>query len=157
MATGWGRRRRVFMQGTNVNQTATAETAWFAGLITTNPGDDGAGNATPGTTEPSSSNGYTRPAITWNTLTVYTSVTVDTASNATNSNALTWTSSGGGFSTAGNNLTHIAIYNSATLSNVAETFYLGRAAIAVPQAVASAGITLTAAISTGLVMGCISA
>lgn len=152
MPTGWGRRRRVEMQKTNVNQSASPETAWFAGLSTANPNDDGQSNA-----EPTSSNGYARQAITWNTLTVYTSITADQASNATNSAGISWTSSGGGFSTGATNLTHVSIWNASSLASTAETAYLGRAAIAVPQAVAASGITLTLAANTGLTMGCISA
>lgn len=151
MATGWGKRRRVEMQKTNVNQSASAETAWFAGLSTANPADDGQSNA-----EPTSAGSYARQAITWNTLTAYTSLSNDAASNATNSGSISWTSTAA-FSTGATNLTHVAIWNASSLATTAETAYLGRAAIAVPQAVNAAGITLTMAANTGLVMGCISA
>lgn len=127
-----------------VGQSPTALTAWHAGLSTANPNDDGQSNA-----EPTATNGYARVAITWNTLTAYTSVTADTASVASNSNSLSFTSSGGGFSTGATNLTHVGIWNAST--GTAETGFHGRAAIAVPQAVNAAGITLTIAAS-GLTM-----
>lgn len=154
MATGWGRQVRVDFQklATQVATTKTYTTP-FAGLCTTNPLDDGSG-VTAGTTEPSSSNGYARQAITWNTI---SSPSLDAAANATNSASISWTSSGGGFSTGATNLTHVSIWNTSTLATVTEAAFLGRAAIAVPQAVNAAGITLTMASTTGLVMGCISA
>lgn len=156
MASGWGRRMRVEMQKLMVNQTPTTQTAWFAGLDTNTTVADDASNVTASGTEPSSSNGYARVAITWNTLTAYTSLTVDTASVASNSGSLSWTSTAGGFSTGATTLKSVTIWNTSTLATVAETAFLGRAAIAVPQAVNAGGITLTIAAS-GLTMGCISA
>lgn len=132
-----------------LNQTPTAQTTWFAGLSTANPGDDGQSVA-----EPTATNGYARVAITWNTLTAYTSVTNDTASVASNSNSLSFTSSGGAFSTGATNLTYVYLNTGST--GTTEATYLGRAAIAVPQAVNAAGITLTIAAS-GLTMNLISA
>lgn len=142
------------MQKVPTNQTPTAPTTWFAGLCTTNPLDDGSG-VTVGGTEPSSTGSYARQTVAWTTLTAYTSVTNDTASIASNSGALTWTSTAA-FSTGATALSHILLNTSSTLATVAETSYLGRAAITVPQAVNAAGITLTCAIGA-LQMGCISA
>jgi hypothetical protein len=130
-------------------QTPATYSTWWAGLSTANPADDGQSVA-----EPTATNGYARVAITWNTLTVYTSVTVDTASIASNSNSIAFTSSGGAFSTGATNLTHVHIQAAST--GTAETGFQGRAAIAVPQAVNAAGITLTIAPS-GLTMNLISA
>lgn len=152
MATGYGRRVRLDFQKLLTNNTPASYTAWFAGLCTTNPLDDGSGN-TVATTEPSSSNGYARPAITW---TAPTQPSLDASVVASNSASISWTSSGGGFSTGATNLTHVAIWNTATLATVTEAAYIGRAAITVPQAVNAAGITLTIAIA-GLVMNIISA
>lgn len=155
MAAGWGRAVRVDFQklATQVATTKTYTTP-HAALMTGNPNDDGQGNSPAGTLEPTSSNGYARQAITWNAISTPSN---DAAANATNSNTISWTSSGGGFSTGATNLTYVAIYNTATLATVTEAAFLGRAQIAVPQAVNAAGITLTMAANTGLVMGCISA
>lgn len=156
MASGWGRRIRQNMQRWVTNQTpGTTPSAWFAGLSiqTSNAGPDDGSGITPGTTEPSSSNGYTRPAITW-------AQPVSGANDATvpalNSATISWTSSGGAFSTAANNLNLVTIWDTATLATVAEANFYGRANIAVPQAVNASGITLTIAIG-GLSMGFISA
>lgn len=158
MATGWGRQVRVDFQklATQVATTKTYTTP-FAALCTTNPGDDGQANSPAGTLEPTSSNGYARQAITWNTISTPSN---DAAAVATNSGtAITFgPSSGGGFSTGATALGFIAIYNTATLATVTETAYLGRAAVAGGGfAVNAAGISLTLAATTGLVMGCISA
>jgi broad specificity polyphosphatase/5'/3'-nucleotidase SurE len=153
MATGWGRQVRVDFQklATQVATTKTYTTP-FAGLCTTNPLDDGSG-VTAGTTEPSSTGSYARQAITWNTISTPAN---DAAANATNSASISWTSTAA-WSTGATNLTHVIIYNTSTLATVTEAAFLGRAAIAVSQAVNASGITLTMASTTGLVMGCISA
>lgn len=153
MATGWGRAVRVDFQklATQVATTKTYTTP-FAGLCTTNPLDDGSG-VTAGTTEPSSTGSYARQAITWNAISTPAN---DAAANATNSGSISWTSTAA-WSTGATTLTHVIIYNTPTLATVTEAAFLGRAAIAVPQAVNASGITLTMAATTGLVMGCISA
>ena len=155
MATGWGKRVRVNMQKYEISGSpASAPATIYAGLDTNTSVNDDASNVTAGSTEPSSSNGYGRQAITvWNTV---TSPSNDAAAQATNQTVLTWTSSGGGFSTGATTLKTMTLWNSNTLSNVAESFFEGRAQIATPQAVATAGITLTCA-NGGLVMGLISA
>jgi len=147
MATGWGRRYRQKMQQWAVLGTGSADTTMFAGLSTANPADDASANA-----EPTSAGSYARPGITWATP---ASGANDATVPALNSASISWTSSAA-FSTGATSLTHVSLWNSATLSNVAESFYDGRAAIAVPQAVNASGITLTIAIS-GLSMGFISA
>jgi hypothetical protein len=154
MATGWGRQVRVDFQklATQVATTKTYTTP-FAALMTGNPGDDGQANSPAGTLEPTSTGSYARQAITWNTISTPSN---DAAANATNSGSISWTSTAA-FSTGATNLTHVAIYNTSTLATVTEASFLGRAAIAVPQAVNASGITLTMAANTGLVMGCISA
>jgi hypothetical protein len=134
------------------NSTAKTYTTPFAGLCTANPGDDASG-VTVGGTEPSSTGGYARQAITW---TAPTQPSADASCNAVNSAGISWTSSAA-FSTGATNLTHVSIWNTSTLATITETAFLGRAAISVPQAVNAAGITLTMAATTGLVMGCISA
>lgn len=147
MATGWGRQVRLDFQrlATQVATTKTYTTP-FASLSTANPGDDGASNA-----EPTATNGYAAQAITW---TAPTQPANDASCVASNSNTISFTSSGGGFSTGATNLTHVGVWNNVTTRT--EAAFLGRAAIAVPQAVAAAGITLTIAIG-GLVMNNISA
>ena len=149
MATGWGRRVRVDMQKYVTNKTPASSTAWFAGLDTNTTVNDDGSNVTAGTTEPSSTNGYARQTISWGTP---AAGSLDATVPALNDTAISWTSSGGGFSTGATTLKTVTIWNSATLSNVAESFFVGRAAISVPQAVNAAGITLTIAIS-GLSMG----
>lgn len=151
MATGWGRRVRLDMQKLVTNTTPASYTAWFAGLVTTNPLDDGSG-VTAGSTEPSSTGSYARQAITWSTP---ATGALDASVPALNSASISWTSTAA-FSTGATNLTHICVYNTATLATVAEASYLGRAAITTPQAVNAAGITLTIAIS-GLTFNLISA
>lgn len=147
MATGWGRQVRVDFQklATQVATTKTYTTP-FASLSTANPGDDGQSNA-----EPTSTGSYAAQSITWNAISTPSN---DAAANATNSNTISWTSTAA-FSTGSTNLTHVGIWNSS--STRTEAAFLGRAAISVPQAVNAAGITLTMAATTGLVMGCISA
>ena len=147
MATGWGREvRRDFQRlATQVSTTKTYTTP-FASLSTANPNDDGQSNA-----EPTATNGYAAQSISWTAPPLPSN---DAAAIAANSASISWTSSGGGFSTGATNLTHVGIWNHVTTRT--EAAFLGRAAISVPQAVNAAGITLTIAIS-GLSMGCISA
>lgn len=150
MATGWGRGVRVDFQkvATQVATTKTYTTP-FASLSTANPADDGQSNA-----EPTVTNGYAAQAITWNTI---ASPALDAAANATNSNTITFTSSGGAFSTGATLLSHVGIWNSSTLRAEVANF-LGRAAIAGGGfAVNASGVSITFAITTGIVMGCISA
>jgi len=151
-ATGYGRRVRLDMTKYVLNQTpASAPTTWFASLATGNPNDDGQYSGSD--LEPTiGTNGYARASITWNTA---TQPSLDAAVVATNSGALSFTSSGGGFSTGATNLTHVGIWT--TNNTRTEAVFIGRAAISVPQAVNAAGITLTMASTTGLVMGLISA
>jgi hypothetical protein len=151
MATGYGRRVRLDMQKLVTNTTPASYTAWFAGLCTTNPLDDGSGN-TVATTEPSATGSYARQAITWSTP---ATGALDASVPALNSASISWTSTAA-FSTGATNLTHVAVWNTATLATVTEAAYLGRAAITTPQAVNAAGITLTIAIS-GLTFNLISA
>lgn len=121
----------------------------FAGLDTNTSVNDDASNVTAGTTEPSSSNGYSRPAITWGSA---TNGSLDAAVTVANSASISWTSSGGAFSTGATTLKVLTIWNTATLASANDAAFCGRATIAVPQAVNAAGITLTVAIG-GLVMG----
>lgn len=147
MATGWGARLRAEMQNYATNKTpAASPTTPFASLSTANPGDQGAANA-----EPTSTGGYAAQAITWAAT---TQPADDASAVASNSVAITWGPSGAAWSTGATNLTHVGIWNHVTTRTNA--VFLGRAAIAVPQAVNAASITLTIAIG-GLTMGCISA
>lgn len=155
MASGWGARKRQNLQLYAVNQSPPAAvTTIFAGLDTnTTVADDGS-NVVAGTTEPTSANGYGRQTIsTWNTIAQPAN---DAAAQATNSTVLNFTSSGGAFSTGATTLKSVTLWNTATLATTTNAAFEGRAAIAVPQAVNGAGITLTFA-SGGLVMGLISA
>jgi len=151
MATGWGRRYRQKMQQWAVLGTGTFE-SMFAGLDTNTSVNDDGSNVTAGTTEPSSTGGYARQAISWATP---ASGALDATVPALNSVAISWTSSAA-WSTAATTLKVLTIWNTATLSPTTEATFVGRAAIAVPQAVNASGITLTVAIS-GLSMGFISA
>lgn len=149
MASGWGRRVRVEMQKTAVGQSPTAQSSTqYASLHTGNPGDDGQTANEVGT-----SLGYSRQggASFWSTLTVYTSVTNDTASVASNANQLTFGASTGSWGT----ITYVGVWLVNTTS-ITETNYLGRALVSVSQTVGGAGVTLTIA-GGGLTMGCISA
>jgi hypothetical protein len=150
--TGWTRRYRVETQKFAVLNTGTAVTSMFAGLDTNASVNDDMGNVVAGTTEPTSSNGYARNAVTWATP---AAGALDAAVNALNSIALTWTSSGGAFSTGGTTLKVLTLWNTSTLATTTEAAGCGRATITTPQAVNASGITLTIAIS-GLSMGCIS-
>lgn len=153
--TGYGRRVRCEMMKVAVNTTPTNQNPTFLALCTVNPGDAGAANNSAGTTEPSSTGSYARQAVTWVAIPTYTGVTADTAVNTSNVLQISWTSTAA-WSTGATALSHVGLYDTATLATVAETNYYGRAAISVPQAVNASGITLTIAAS-GLVMGCISA
>jgi len=155
MASGWGARKRGTMQIWAVNQSPpSAVTTIYAGLDTNTTVADDASNVTASGTEPSSSNGYARVAVTtWNTISTPSN---DAAAQATNSTTLSWTSSVGGFSTGATTLKSVTLWNSSTLANVSATYFEGRAPMATPRAVDVVGITLTIA-SGGLVMGLISA
>lgn len=154
MATGWGREvRRAFQNIATSNAAGKTFTTPNAGLDTSATVADDASNVVAGTTEPSNSNGYGRVAITW---TAPPLPAADAAAIAANSNSLSWTSSGGGFSTGATTLKSVTVWNTSVLATVTEAAFLGRAPIAVPQAVNAAGITLT--ITAGnLSFGCISA
>lgn len=152
MATGWSRRYRVEMQKFATNTSGTSFTTFFAGLDTNTSVNDDASNVTASTTEPSSTGSYARQAITWATP---AAGSLDATVPALNSVAISWTSSAA-FSTGATTLKTVTIWNTATLATTTEAAFCGRAAIAVPQAVNAASITLTIAIS-GLSMGLISA
>lgn len=154
MATGWGRQVRLdFQKLATQNTTLKTYTTPFAALCTVNPADDGSGNATPGTTEPSSTGSYARQAITW---TAPTQPANDAAVVAANSATISWTSTAA-FSTGATVLPYVAIYNTATLATITEAAFLGRAAITGGGfAVNASGITLSIA-AGGLTMNCISA
>ena len=122
-------------------------------IQTSNPGPDDGSGITPGTTEPSQTNGYVRNGVTWATP---ATGSLDATVPALNSVAISWTSVTSNWSTAANTLQLVTLWNTATVATVTEAAFLGRANIAVPQAVNAAGITLTIAIG-GLSMGFISA
>jgi hypothetical protein len=151
MATGWGRRSRVdYCSKTIVGQTpSAAPTTWFASLHTANPADDGQTAGEVSTT----TSGYARQTITWNTLTAFGSLTVDTASTASNSALITFGPSAGA-SAAWGTITYAGVWTSSTLT--AETSYLGRALASSSQSVGGAGISITIA-ANALTMGIISA
>lgn len=152
MATGWSAEvRRDFQRLATQVATTKTYTTPFAGLCTTNPLDDASGVTASGT-EPSSTGGYARQAITWTAPPLPAN---DAAAVAANSAAISWTSSAA-FSTGATTLTHVSLWNTSTLATVTAAAFLGRAAISVPQAVNASGITLTIAIA-GLTMNCISA
>jgi hypothetical protein len=151
MATGPGRGVRVdFMKLFTQVATTKTYTTPFVSLSTANPNDDGQSNA-----EPTVTNGYAAQAVTWNAI---ASPALDAAANATNAALITFgPSSGGAFSTGATLLSHIGIWNSATLRAEVANF-LARGAIAGGGfAVNAAGISITFAATTGIVMGCISA
>lgn len=144
------------MQKFAVLNTGTAVTSQFAGLDTNlGPAGDDASGITANTTEPTGpvgTSGYERKPITWSTP---VQGAADATVPALNSGAISWTSVTA-FSTSGTPLARVTLWSTATLATVAEASFLGRAVIAVPQAVNAGGITLTIAIS-GLSMGFISA
>ena len=138
------------MQKTAVGQSPTAQSnTQYAALHTGNPGDDGQT-----VNEVTTGVGYSRQggASFWSTLTVYTSVTNDTASVASNANTLTFGASTGTWGT----ITYVGVWLLNTTSITEANNYQGRALVSVSQAVGGAGITLTIA-AGGLTMGCISA
>lgn len=151
MATGWGRRARVdYCSKTLVGQTpSAAPSAWWASLHTNNPGDDGQ-TANEVTTTTS---GYARQSITWNTLTAFGSLTNDTASTASNSALITFGPSAGA-NAAWGTITYAGVWISSSLTT--EANYMGRALATSSQAVGGAGISITIAASA-LTMGIISA
>jgi len=144
MPNGWGRRVRVEQQKCAVGQSPTAQSPTHVGLSSANPGDDGAANAEP----TAGTGGYGRQSITWGTVAAPGSL--DVSVDAKNSTAISWTSTAP-WSTGATPLSHVSIWGHITTSTEAQ--YCGRAAIAVPQAVNAAGITLTLA-ANALVMGC---
>lgn len=140
------------MQQWAVLGTGTAETSLFAGLDTNTAVNDDGSNVVAGTTEPAAAATYARAAITWATP---AAGALDASVPALNSGTLTYGPSSAAYSTGATTLKSITVWNTATLANVAEADFNGRAQITTPVAVASAGITLTVAIS-GLNMGFIS-
>jgi hypothetical protein len=151
MAEGWGRRVREqctrFATGRTTSYTAPTHVA----LLTGNCGDDGQGNAA-GAQEPTSTGGYARTAITFVDPVVYTSVTNDTV-NVCKHNSLAFGASSAAYSTGATVLNHIALY--ASSSTFTEVNFCGRASIATPPAVASAGINVSIA-ADAIAMGMIS-
>ena len=133
--SGLGRLARVAAAKLIANQTpATFPTNSFAGLTTASPDDDGQGG-----TEPTiGTNGYARASITW---TAVATPAVDGNVVLTNSNALTFTSTGGGFSTGATPLTHVPVYTGSTLRT--EATYVGYGPLTPSQAVNAAGVTIT--------------
>jgi hypothetical protein len=159
MATGWGRRARVdYMSKNLVNQTPSGPaTTWFVSLHTANPGDDGqtAGEVT------TTTSGYARQgSITWNTLTAFGSLTVDTASVASNSALITFGPSAGA-NAAWGTITYAGLWEKSTGSTEAVSGgttggFLGRALASSSQSVGGTGISITIAASA-LTFGIISA
>jgi hypothetical protein len=160
--SGWGRRVRVdlFQRTITNNSPTTTPTTWWAALhvgaslTAGNPDDDGQSV----TEVTQTTSGYTRQQITggtptW-TITVYTSVTVDTATVVGNNNALSFGPSTGANAAWGTVQT-IGLWNTSG-TGITEATYYGRAIVAVPQIVSGAGVTLTVAIN-GIQMGIISA
>lgn len=154
MATGWGRQVRVAMQNVATSVAAGKTfTTPHASLSTANPNDDGQSNA-----EPSATGGYAAQAISWAAV---ATPALDGSAIAQNSVAFSFGNgspasgpSSAAYSTGATALTHIGVWNA--LSTRTEAAFLARAAIAVPQAVNSAGVTLTCAIN-GLQLGLVSA
>lgn len=147
MATGWGRRIRVdVFNRTVIAATPTGTPAtWFASLHTGNPGDDGQ-TANEVTTTTS---GYARQAVTWATLTAYTSLTADTASIASNSAVITFGPSAGA-NAAWGTISYVGLWEKATgnteaVSGGTTGGYLARALASASQAVGGAGISITIA------------
>jgi len=141
MATGYGRRVRRLQQDFVSGKAPTAPAAWYLAASTANPGDDGAGLA-----EPSATGGYVRKqmaggAADW---TAAPNPSNDAAAVAANANIINFAVSSAAWSTGATNITYIAIFDSATLT--AEANYIGRAILSTPQAVNSAGVTLSIAV-----------
>lgn len=152
--TGWSTRKRKELQNYATGNSPVAFTTIFGGLDTNTAVADDASNVVAGTTEPTSSNGYARFSITaWNAS---TTPSANAAATTSNSTPMTWTSSGGGFSTGATTLKSITLWTTATLATVTLAAFEGWAPIAVPQAVNATGITLTVA-NGGMVLGLISA
>lgn len=139
MAAGWGRRVRVQMTQFATGQTTTyASNPVRAALCTANPGDDGQTNAA-GAVEPTATGGYARQTITW----ASTATPANDASALTKHSSISFGASAAAWSTGATTLSFVALYDAAGLFT--ELTYFGRAAIATPPAVASAGITITIA------------
>lgn len=138
---------------TNTSTYVPESGGFFAGLDTNASVNDDASNVTVGGTEPTSSNGYARQSFTWNTSVA--TPALDAAAIVLNVAAISWTSSGGGFSTAATTLKVVPIWNTSTLATITEAAFVGRCVMATPRAVDVTGITLTIAIG-GLQMGMIS-
>jgi hypothetical protein len=148
MATGWGREvRRALQNIATQNAAGKTFTTPFASLSTALLADDGQNNAEPA----AGTGGYAAQAVSW---TAPPLPALDASALAQNSGALTWGPSSAAYSTGATPLQSMGIWNHVTTRT--EAAFLGRATIAVPQAVAAAGITLTCAIG-GLTMGMISA
>lgn len=149
MATGWGRRIRVDQTKFATNNTpAAGPTTFFASLSTANPNDDGQSNA-----EPTATGSYAAQSVSWNTISTPSN---DAAANATNSATITFGPSSAAFSTGATLLSHVGLWTSS--STRTEAAFLGRAAIAGGGfAVNAAGISISFAATTGIVMGLISA
>lgn len=128
--------RTRFAQYVSNQSPGASPTTWFAGLSTASPNDDGLSIA-----EPTFTNNYARQPITW---TAVTTPAADGSVVLTNSNVLTFSSSGGGWSTGVTNLTHLFVNTGST--GLTEPTFIGYVPLTTPQAVASAGVTLTVAI-----------
>lgn len=149
MAIGaaYGRRIRQKLQAIiQVNSgTYTAEAGYFASLSTiASVNDDGQNSATPGTTEPTATNGYARQAFTWVAPTLPTN---DSPAVISNTAGIAFTSTGGGFSTGATLLQSLIVYNVSTLATVTEAVFVMRAPLSTPVAVNATGITVSIAAS----------
>lgn len=148
MATGLGRRMRVkaLTQIAQAGTTITPEAGWFAGLntvATSAPFLDDGSSVVAGTSEPTSANGYARQSVSWSAVSTPSN---DAAAQLLNSNAISWTSSGGAFSTGATVLNTVTLHNTATLATVAESAFQARAPLSNPVAVSATGITVSIAI-----------
>ncbi len=81
-------------------ESVTRPTAWYVALYTGAPSDAGGGTEVSG-------GGYARKTVTWATAT-------GTGGTTSNSNAPTWTASGGAFGT----VTHIGIHDAVSSGNL---------------------------------------
>lgn len=144
MAVGIGRRLRNNMMNAAFGKTpATMPASWFLSLHTTNPNDDGQGGG-----EPTIGTGaYARKqllAADWNALSNTPPPPAnDAASAITNNGIVNFATSSAAWSTGATNLTHVGIWDSATLT--AEANFIGRVALTTPQAVNAASITISIA------------
>ena len=141
---GWSRRVRVEMQKCAVGQSPTAQSPGFVGYSTTDPLDDGSG-----VTEPTSTGGYARQAITWGAI---TAGSLGASVPATNSGSISWTSTLA-WSTGASALNYLCFWNASSLASVAESAFCGYLDVDTPQAVNAADITLTIA-NGAVVMNC---